>query len=393
MDRQTEIKLIKEIIDLKKRGETQYHEEPRNVSTKRYICPDWFEKEKQKLFFANPIAIGITAEVPDCGDYQVIEAINGLSLIMVRDQNERVRVYANACRHRNARLLANGESGCKKRFSCPYHAWTYNTEGQLVGAPEFDKGFSHLDKTNLGLIEFDAKVEHGIVLVNLDRNQSLSNKSLHPEMAKGFSYLNIEGQRVYKKRSYIVKANWKILLEGGIEAYHFNVAHRHTLAPFFLGNLSTWNDMGNGNLRMILPKKPILAAKELPEEEWDLRKMANIIYNISPTMLFLAQPDNISLIKMTPLSPGETRIEEVLLVDSPKDGAEWSPEELKMHETNYHLVHKILMEDWVLGETIQANMESGVSEQVHLGRFESALIWFHDYYDDLIGVAENQTKA
>lgn len=57
-----------------------------------------------------------------------------------------------------------------------------------------------------------------------------------------------------------------------------------------------------------------------------------------------------------------------------------------MHETNHNLVNKILSEDWVLGETIQANMESGAVSQIHFGRFESALTWFHHEYEKAIGL-------
>jgi phenylpropionate dioxygenase-like ring-hydroxylating dioxygenase large terminal subunit len=390
MDRQTEVRLIKEVLGLKAKGETQYCDKTQTHSIERYVSDAWFKREKERLFLDAPIAIGVTSEVPNTGDYLAVEVVNGLSLIIVRDQNEKVRVYANACRHRNARLVEIGSSGCKKKFSCPYHAWTYSTEGELVGAPDFDRGFSDLDKKKLGLIEFDCKVANGIIFTHLNRDKKVPENPLEEEIGKGFDYLNLENQVVYKRRSYVVKANWKILLEGGIEAYHYNVAHRNTLAPFFLGNLSTWESFGGQNLRMVLPKKPLMEAKNLPEEKWDIRQMANIIYNVAPLMLFLAQPDNISLLKIVPLSTGETRIEEVLLVDAPENGEEWSETELKMHETNHNLVNKILMEDWVLGETIQANMESGAVNEVHFGRFESALTWFHEEYEKALGIENGQ---
>lgn len=94
---------------------------------------------------------------------------------------------------------------------------------------------------------------------------------------------------------------------------------------------------------------------------------------------------SISLIKMTPLNKGETRIEEILLVaPSVNGGSNWSSEEEKPHETNHNLVNKILTENWVLGETIQANMEGGAVKYVHFGRFESALICFHEQYDKVL---------
>ena len=246
----------------------------------------------------------------------------------------------------------------------------------------FERGFSGLDKEKLGLIEFPCRAIGGIVFVHMDREQQVPEDLLAEEMFSCMRYLDIDNQQVYKRLSYVIKANWKILLERGIEAYHFNVAHKNTLAPFFLGNLATWESWSGLYMRMILPKKPMLEAPNLPEAQWDMRKMANIIYTLSPTVLLLAQPDNISLIRMVPMAPGETRIEEVLLVDGPQDGGvEWSADELKVHETNHNLVNKILMEDWVLGETIQANMQSGVVNKIYFGRFESALTWLHGEYE------------
>ncbi|MCO7231716.1 MULTISPECIES: aromatic ring-hydroxylating dioxygenase subunit alpha [unclassified Cobetia] len=387
MDRQTEIRLIKQALELKARGETQYHESTQTHATDRYISAAWFERENDMLFQRQPIALAAGAEIPNPGDYLSVEWVKGVPLLLVRGEDQQVRVFANACRHRNARLVATGESGCRKRFVCPYHAWTYDTRGNLAGAPDFERGFADLDQQKLGLVEFHCRELGGMVFFHPDRNAEVPEDLLAPEMASGFDYLKLAAQRVYKRRSYVIKANWKILLEGGIEAYHFNVAHKNTLAPFFLGNISTWESWGDLQMRMILPKKPILEAAELPEQAWDMRKMANIIFTLTPAVLLLAQPDNISLIRMVPLSAGETRIEEVLLVDPPQSGAEqWSEQELTIHETNHNLVHKILMEDWVLGETIQANMASGVVDEIHFGRFESALTWFHEQYARLMAL-------
>ncbi len=380
MDRQTEIRLIKEVVELHDSGEQQLHDSTETHNTERYVSDDWFKRETKYLFQGMSTAIATANEVPNPGDYRTLDWVNGLPLLMVRGKDNKVRIYANVCRHRNARLVESGSSGCKRRFSCPYHAWTYSSEGQLLAAPEFETGFSDLDKDKLSLIEFDSRVINGMVFIHPDPSKKLPDNFLHNEMSDGFRYLELENQQVYARRDYVIKANWKILAEGGIEAYHFNVAHKNTLASFFLGNLSTWEAWGP-YMRMVLPKKTILKAKELPEAQWDMRQMANVMYNLPPGMLILAQPDNLSLIKMVPLGPGETRIEEVLLVNPPKDGSnEWSEEEKKMHDKNHYLVNHILMEDWVLGETIQANMESGVVKEVHFGRFESALTEFHRQY-------------
>ena len=380
MDRQTEIRLINEAIDLHKSGETQVSEAANSQSIERYVSDDWFELEKQRFFDRLPTPVAVVGEVPESGSYMAITGLNGRPLLITRDRDQQIRVFANICRHRNTRLVEEG-SGCRHRFTCPYHAWTYGNNGKLIAAPEFEKGgFDALGKDNLGLIEFDVKVVNGLVFIHPDPTKTLDDDFLPAEMASGMAFLHLESQKVYKKRDYVLNANWKVILEGGIEAYHYDVAHKNTLSPFFLGNLGTWESWGP-YMRMVMPKKPMLEAEQMPQEQWDIRTFANILYQLPPTLTLLAQPDNLSLIRAIPLSAHQTKIEEVLLVEPPADGSDqWSDDELKMHETNFNLVNKILSEDWVLGESIQANMKSGLVNEVHFGRFESALTDFNHHY-------------
>ena len=131
----------------------------------------------------------------------------------------------------------------------------------------------------------------------------------------------------------------------------------------------------------------MFSALDLPEDQWDIRQMSNLLYTFPPSMSLLAQPDNISVIRAVPLSPHETRIEEVLLVDPPQDGSsQWSPEELDLHEKNFNLVNHILWEDWVLMENIQSNMKSGLVKHVNFGRFEAALTEMHEQYERDLGI-------
>jgi len=80
MDRPAEIRLIKEVLALKEKGETQYHEFTKTHSTERYISEAWFKREKEELFFGRPMAIGIANEVPNVGDYQSLDWFSGLPL-------------------------------------------------------------------------------------------------------------------------------------------------------------------------------------------------------------------------------------------------------------------------------------------------------------------------
>ena len=86
--------------------------------------------------------------------------------------------------------------------------------------------------------------------------------------------------------------NWKILVEGGIEAYHFKVAHAKTIGPHFMDNLSSYRSFGP-NLRSVLPRSTLTHLVEQPRQTWNLREHANLIYYFFPTSQLLVQQDHL----------------------------------------------------------------------------------------------------
>ena len=94
-----------------------------------YTSEDFLELEKEEIFRKEWICLGRVDEVPKPGDYFATELIDE-PLIVVRGQDKKVRVLSNVCRHRSS-VIAEGACN-KKNFVCPYHAWTYATDGQLL---------------------------------------------------------------------------------------------------------------------------------------------------------------------------------------------------------------------------------------------------------------------
>ena len=129
------------------------------------IPPEAFlELEREEIFRKEWVCLGRVEEVPNPGDYLTTELIDE-PLIVVRGQDKKVRVLSNVCRHRSSVILEG--TGNAKNFVCPYHAWTYANDGQLLRAPYMDKvkGFQ---VKNCRLPEFATEVWHGFVYVNLD---------------------------------------------------------------------------------------------------------------------------------------------------------------------------------------------------------------------------------
>ena len=99
-----------------------------------YWDPEFFELERQVIFHKSWHLVCHVNDVPKAGDYLTFRFLNE-SILTVRSPDGVVRSFHNVCRHRAARLVEGEQGNCGKRITCPYHAWTYATDGRLVGVP------------------------------------------------------------------------------------------------------------------------------------------------------------------------------------------------------------------------------------------------------------------
>ena len=98
-----------------------------------YSDPEFFEAEKKAFLRAAPQVVCHVSEIPHPGDWRTLEYL-GESVIVIRGDDGEVRAFSNVCRHRGSRIV-DGNAGCAKVLTCPYHAWSYARDGRLVGVP------------------------------------------------------------------------------------------------------------------------------------------------------------------------------------------------------------------------------------------------------------------
>src|SRR5688572_7323950 len=128
-----------------------------------YWDPEFFELEKQVVFRKSWHLVGHVNDVPVSGDYLTFKFLNE-SILTVRGSDGRVRSFHNVCRHRAARLVGGEQGNCGKRITCPYHAWTYATDGRLVGVP-LRANYPGLNPDHYGLAEVEQEIWRGFVFV------------------------------------------------------------------------------------------------------------------------------------------------------------------------------------------------------------------------------------
>jgi choline monooxygenase len=197
---------------------------PRTLPPECYTSEEFLELEREEIFRKEWICLGRIEEVPKAGDYFTTELIDE-PLIIVRGKDDEVRVLSNVCRHRSS-VIAEGE-GNAKNFVCPYHAWTYGTDGLLLRAPHMDK-VAGFNGKGCRLPEFATEIWHGFIYVNLDgRAKPLAPrlKSLEP-LIQNYHM----GEMVHQFREEQTwDTNWKSLVENFMEGYHLSFTHYETL--------------------------------------------------------------------------------------------------------------------------------------------------------------------
>jgi phenylpropionate dioxygenase-like ring-hydroxylating dioxygenase large terminal subunit len=214
--------------------------EARGLPARLYTDPEVFEAERDAIFRREWMAVFHETTVPNPGDFRVVD-LAGESLLFVRGDDGRLRCFHNICRHRGAKV-AVGEGTCS-RFKCPYHTWTYDLSGSLIGAPTM----AHVVREGIGLTEVRLDTWMGFVFVNQDgQAEPLAQKfaALDEELAP---WLSTDLEVLYEI-AYPGEWNWKLTYENTIEGYHVIGSHVESaqwLAPGELtytpnDEFSTW---------------------------------------------------------------------------------------------------------------------------------------------------------
>ena len=194
-----------------------------------YSGVDVLATETSGLLRRSWLGVARADEWQEPGDYRVLE-LAGASIIVIRDEERRLRAFANTCRHRGTRLLEG--SGNAARIRCPFHGWTYGLDGSLRGATRMGatRGFRPAD---MGLVEFRAAERGGFVFV------ALSGETLGiDEWLGDFDALHapwrLEELVTTRRRELEVDCNWKLFLEVFNESYHLEYVHAGTFGGIYL---------------------------------------------------------------------------------------------------------------------------------------------------------------
>ena len=322
MDRATEIELLEELAGLREARSFFLDDAVTTSPVLRYTCPDRFAQERQALFRSKPVIAAHGSELAG-PDAFLTRDFAGLPLLLTRDSAGAAHAFLNVCRHRGTRLVGD-DSGCRRRFTCPYHAWTYDNRGALKGIAHGEAGFPGIDKGALGLKRLGCREAHGWLWVAADSDAAPDIDGFLGGLAGDFAWFGADGLKIVHEEAWERAANWKILFEGGLESYHFRIAHKDTIGPFFQDNLSSYRVFGT-HIRSILPRAGLDAMIAQPKESWSLRRATNLVYSVFPAAQLLVQEDHIVWIQSIPQAADRTLVRLATLVPADLDPAGRKP--------------------------------------------------------------------
>jgi phenylpropionate dioxygenase-like ring-hydroxylating dioxygenase large terminal subunit len=213
-----------------------------------YTSPEFFEFEKQAIFLHDWLCVGRSAQVPNPGDYFAITLFDE-PLVVTRDKDGAVRVLSAVCQHRGM-VVVEGSGNCSK-FTCPYHHWSYGTDGRLLGAPAMERAIG-FDKTEFSLASLRTEEWNGFVFASFDRDVAPLAPSLRKLTDLLANFRLDESVTIIGETFADLPWNWKVMHENFNDAYHASRLH-HGIGDFVPGENAVflpWDDSDNHVTRL-----------------------------------------------------------------------------------------------------------------------------------------------
>jgi phenylpropionate dioxygenase-like ring-hydroxylating dioxygenase large terminal subunit len=321
------------------------------------------------LLMSSPQLVGYISELASPGAY-CTKTVMGRSILLTRTTDGSVRAFNNVCLHRQSQVATG--CGTARRFSCPYHAWTYDNTGRLIGVPGAD-GFPSVIPRSDRLTELPAAEFAGFLWVALDSLEDGGTLDVAAHLgpladeldAWGIGRWSPLGEKVLD-----TPINWKLAVDTFSENYHFATVHQQTFAQIARSNCTVFDSYGPHH-RLIFPLNSILELDGVPEERWNPLHNLVVIYALFPNIVLSVTIANGELFRIYP-ADGPGRSITVHQNSTPLDLAEESMAAGAQAVFDY--AHATVRdEDYRLVTALQANLQSGARDHLLFGRNEPGL--------------------
>ncbi len=350
------------------------------LSASDYLSGERYQQEERKMFRQLPVPIGPSALLPQAGSFVCSDGY-GVQVLLTRDREGVAHAFLNACRHRGTRLTTDQEVTKGRLVVCPYHAWSYDLTGKLVGVPR-EESFEAIDRQSMGLVPLPCREDAGLIWVTLDQTQPGDYSHLTPDLMTDLAAIGLADMHFFARGVHEVDANWKLAMDTFLEGYHVIRLHSQSLGDLFEDTAVAVDRFGL-HMRQVSGRLNFnqTMVDDTEHSFKRLRKVITYVYNIFPNTVVICSPDYVNILVMMPQGPRRTRIENFMLTNE-----EPTTEKLRSKwERSLALTdRKAFVEDFWAAALNQQGLETGGTPELTLGGMERAMHLFHDSINDFL---------
>lgn len=347
---------------------------PSAVDADLYRDPERYERERIRVLNQSWQVICRSDQIPGPGDHHVWEG-HGESVVITRRPDGGLAGFHNVCQHRGARIVPESGTGAR-RFTCRWHNWAYDIEGNLRGVPDRP--------------DFDANALAGLCAPALDVDEwggwvwavlagpGVAGPLLDwigPEIDADLGAYRMQDMVLSEKLEFDVDVNWKVCIDAFSEYYHAGALHQMPPKDVKDGRRSTMHVFGRNAMMAV----PFLGVLEQLQETLDHTRFCICNYSLFPTSVFNSNWLHTQLFRAVPLSVDRTRFEAWELQYESDD------EEYRATVDGFWTVFKMIVQqdvdEWV---EVAAVKRSSAYRQNILSDRECLITHFHRVCDDLL---------
>jgi len=326
--------------------------------------------QEQKLIFANQwLGLGRADRLELTGEYEVFE-LCGQTLLLIRDQDKILRLYANTCRHRGTKLL-DGTGQCQA-ISCPFHGWTYALDGNLKYAKTMSEN-PNFDFSEHSLIEYNLKEIQGFLFAFLG-NQPTDLDTQLGDFSELHQPWSLNELITTRREVFEVQCNWKAFLDVFNEYYHLNNVHPTSINNIYYKPEESDKTTGDyaSQFGLTSGTGALLEAQQLNalpkmvnlDEPWSLGARYSWFF---PNMTFAAGQEAIWVYEANPITSERCQVKQSICF--PKKTTEL-PDFKEKSQTYYQRLDDALDEDIAALENQQKGLHNSPSLQ---GQFSTLM--------------------
>lgn len=353
------------------------------LSSRDYCSPQVFDADRRSIFHAGWMYVCHVDGLP-LGTKRAFD-VAGESVVVTRSLDDAIHAFANVCRHRGAELCDRTSlDATKGSIRCPYHAWTYSLDGELVATPRVDDDF---DRETYGLWPRHAEVFNGMVFVSVAETPPALVDWLNdttPDFVSSFSHLPVADYRIGARSECVINANWKVVIENYEECLHCAVVHPELAAviPLYRTGNVIDPDREDGAVALAPDATALTITGEttlsrLPGVGEAAEYDGAMVF---PNMFFDLSPTNLALSALFPIAADETRfVTEYLYAAHEVEKPDFDP------GGEFELNELVGAQDVTVCEMVQRGVSSNAFTTGGLTQKDQAVIDFERRYIDIRG--------